>query len=128
VRVNRSILNNYNRMPNLAIHESVEISPAARIHAPSRGSKINIGPHSCIYDFSRMDMPIRLWGVNAPRGGVKIADDVWIRANSTILDGAQVGRGAIVAAGSVVTGQVDEFAVYAGAPARKIKDRIPSEI
>lgn len=50
-----------------------------------------------------------------------IKDDVWIGANSTILSGVTIGKGAIVAAGAVVTKDVEENTVVAGIPARVIK-------
>lgn len=49
-----------------------------------------------------------------------IEDDVWIGMNSTILKGARIGRGAIVAAGSVVVGDVPAWTIAAGNPAKVI--------
>lgn len=51
-----------------------------------------------------------------------IEDDVWIGANAIILPGVRIGRHSVIAAGSVVTQSVEPFSVYAGVPARKIKD------
>ena len=51
---------------------------------------------------------------------IVIEDDVWISAKSTVLKGVTIGRGAIVAANSVVTHDVEPFAIVAGCPARKI--------
>jgi chloramphenicol O-acetyltransferase type B len=53
----------------------------------------------------------------------KIGSDVWIGYGSTILQGIQIGDGAIVAAGSVVTKDILPYSIYAGNPARKIADR-----
>lgn len=50
-----------------------------------------------------------------------IADDVWIGARVLILKGVHIGRGSIVAAGSVVTKDVPEYAIVAGNPARVVK-------
>jgi acetyltransferase-like isoleucine patch superfamily enzyme len=55
--------------------------------------------------------------------GVTIEDDVWIGVNATILPGVRVGRGAVVAAGSVVTQDVPEFAIVGGVPAKVLKYR-----
>ncbi len=52
---------------------------------------------------------------------VKINDDVWIGASATILRGVQIGHGAIVGAGSVVTRDVPPFTVVAGNPARVVR-------
>jgi acetyltransferase-like isoleucine patch superfamily enzyme len=51
-----------------------------------------------------------------------IEDDVWIGFNSIILKGVKIGRGAIVAAGSVVTKDVPEFSIVAGNPAKVVKN------
>lgn len=52
-----------------------------------------------------------------------IDDDVWLGARSTIIGGAHVGKGAVVAAGAVVKGDVAPFSVVAGVPARPIRHR-----
>lgn len=52
---------------------------------------------------------------------VAIGDNAWIGARAIILPGVQVGRGAVVAAGAVVTRNVPDYAVVAGVPARVIK-------
>jgi len=53
---------------------------------------------------------------------VVIEDDVLVGANAVVLEGCRVGRGSVVAAGAVVTTDVPEMVVYAGQPARKVKD------
>jgi acetyltransferase-like isoleucine patch superfamily enzyme len=52
-----------------------------------------------------------------------IEDDVWLGARCVILGGAHVGRGAVVAAGAVVKGDVEPFTVVAGVPARPVRQR-----
>ena len=54
-------------------------------------------------------------------------DDVWIGAGSVLLSGVKIGRGAIVAAGSVVTKDVPACEIWGGNPAAKIRDRFPDE-
>ena len=56
-----------------------------------------------------------------PSAPIVIEDDVWIGAKSTILKGVRIGRGAVVAAGSVVTTNVEPFTLVGGNPAREIK-------
>ncbi len=51
-----------------------------------------------------------------------IEDHVWINFNVIILKGTKIGKGAIVAAGSVVVKDVEPFTMVAGNPAKKIKD------
>lgn len=53
---------------------------------------------------------------------IYIEDDVWIGANVTIMPGIRVGKCSIIGAGSVVTKDIDAYAIYAGVPARKIRD------
>lgn len=53
--------------------------------------------------------------------------DNWIGANATILQGVTVGRGAVVAAGAVVTKDVQPYSIYGGVPAKKIKERFSED-
>ena len=57
------------------------------------------------------------------RGGIVVEDDVWIGANTVILDGAVLGRGCVVGAGSVVRGTLAPFSVNVGSPTRVIAMR-----
>lgn len=66
---------------------------------------------------------IRDQGFQPSKGGIVIEDDVWLGAGVIVLDGAVLRRGAVVAAGSVVRGEVEAYAIYAGAPARRIGER-----
>lgn len=58
----------------------------------------------------------------------KIGNDVWIGANAIILADVEIGDGAIVAAGSVVTRNVAPYTIVAGIPAKPIRMRFPSEM
>lgn len=53
---------------------------------------------------------------------IRIADNVWIGSNVTILPGVTIGKNAIVAAGAVVTKDVAENTVVGGVPAKYIRD------
>lgn len=59
-----------------------------------------------------------------------VEDDVWIGYGSIVLSGARISQGSIIAAGSVVTKDVEPFSIYGGVPARKLKDRFstPAEL
>ena len=52
-----------------------------------------------------------------------VDDDVWIGYGAVVLTGVKIGRGAIVAANSVVTKDVPPYSIVAGAPARLLRDR-----
>jgi len=58
---------------------------------------------------------------HVPQAGVVIEDDVWIGTKSTITKGVRLGRGCVIAAGSVVTRDVEPFTLVGGNPAREIK-------
>lgn len=62
--------------------------------------------------------------IDSTKQGFVIEDDVWIGAGAVVLPGVTVGAGAIVAAGSVVTRSVGRNSIVAGAPARKISERV----
>lgn len=55
---------------------------------------------------------------------IRICDHVWIGAGATILQGVEIGEGAVVAAGAVVVDNVPPFSIVGGVPARKICDRV----
>lgn len=57
------------------------------------------------------------------KGNISIGHDVWIGVNSVILSGINIGNGAIIAAGSVITKDIPPYAIAAGNPAKIIKYR-----
>ncbi|MDP1678351.1 MAG: acyltransferase [Bacteroidota bacterium] len=89
------------------------------------GNNVLISPRVSIYAenhaFSEADVVMKEQGVE--RSTVIIEDDCWIAANSIILSGVRVGRGSIVAAGSVVSKDVPPYSVVAGVPAKIIRSR-----
>ena len=57
----------------------------------------------------------------------KIGNDVWVGYGATIMQGVHINDGAIIAAGSVVTSDVDAYSIYGGVPAKKIANRFDNE-
>lgn len=127
---------------NLKIHEGVKIHGAQGIHIGDNvalnndvwinaiggvqiGTNVIIGPkviiHSANHKYSNPNFPIQRQGHEFKK--VVIEDDVWIGAGAIILPGVKIGKGAVVAAGSIVTKEVLAYTVVAGNPAHKIKDR-----
>lgn len=111
------------------------------------GRYVFIGPHCNIYpnvtigDYSMLANHVSIIGgdhdykiagtpmIFAGRENTKetvIGRDCWVGAYSIIMCGVKIGDGSIIAAGSVVTKDVDSFSIYGGVPARKIKDRFGS--
>lgn len=58
---------------------------------------------------------------------VKIGNDVWISSNVTLLEGINIGDGAIVAAGAVVTKDVPPYSIVGGVPAKVIRYRFSED-
>jgi chloramphenicol O-acetyltransferase type B len=57
-----------------------------------------------------------------------IENDVWIGYGSTVMGGITIGEGSIIGAGSLVTKDVEPYSIYAGVPARKVRDRFDNPI
>ena len=89
------------------------------------GNDVIIGPNVVIrasnHVYDRMDIPIREQGHSG--GKIVIEDDVWIAANAVVLPDVIVGRGAVVAAGAVVTSDVPPYQIVGGVPAKTIANR-----
>ena len=64
---------------------------------------------------------------NQKRFLLKIGNDVWIGANTTILEGVSIGDGAIIGAGSVVTKDIPPYAIAGGNPAKVIRYRFTED-
>jgi acetyltransferase-like isoleucine patch superfamily enzyme len=89
------------------------------------GENVIMGQHVSFHaenhNYDRTDIPIKHQG--ARRIGIVIEDDCWVGSNTIFLDGSHVGRGCVIAAGSIVRGEIPPYSVAAGAPARVLKSR-----
>lgn len=65
---------------------------------------------------------------NASPAKVTLGNDVWVGQNVLFKGGVRVGDGAVIAAGSVVTKDVEPYAIVGGAPARLIRHRFPPDV
>ena len=102
----------------VAIDDAVNLYSAAKI---TIGTKVAISREAFIctasHDITKPHRPL----LTAP---ITICDGVWIGARAIILPGITIGEGAVVAAGAVVTKDVDPWAVVGGNPAKFIKKRV----
>ena len=85
----------------------------------SIGQRVNF--HAENHEFRDAEKLIVEQGVTSK--GICVEDDCWIGSGSIILDGVTIGRGAVIAAGSVVTKSVAAYSIVAGVPARVIGQR-----
>ncbi len=84
------------------------------------GENVNLSSEAALWTLQH-DPDDRGFGV---RGGpIVIEDHAWVSFRATVLPGVRIGRGAVVAAGSVVTKDVEEFTVVGGIPAKPIGTR-----
>jgi len=73
------------------------------------------------HEHSSVEIPIMKQGHTG--GKIIIEDGVWIGANAIITRNTKIGAHTIIAAGSVVTHDVDPYTIVAGVPAKIIKRR-----
>ena len=62
------------------------------------------------------------------KGDIIIGDDVWMGTNALICSGVKIGQGAVIAAGSIVTKDVEPYSIVGGNPAKLIKYRFDEPI
>lgn len=97
------------------------------------GNGIRLGKHVAVaanctfaptnHEFSDGYELISKQGFRPSKGGITVGDDVWLGANCVVLDGAVIGEGCVVGAGSMVRGTLEPYRVYAGNPLRVIGTR-----
>ena len=75
------------------------------------------------HEYARKDVLITRQGFRPSKGGIFVGDDVWIGANCVLLDGASVGDGCVIAAGSIVRGVLEKYGVYGGNPLSRLGER-----
>lgn len=106
------------------------------VHRTTIGKFCSIGPHVVI---GLGNHPVRRFVSTSPRlflkglfsdreqydqfPPVSIGNDVWIGANTTIVNGVRIGDGAVIGANSVVTKDVPPYAIYGGGPADLLRFR-----
>jgi acetyltransferase-like isoleucine patch superfamily enzyme len=87
------------------------------------------------HDMRALGMPIRRapWVgdtpalANHPVNAIDIGDDVWIGFGAVVLSGVKIGRGAIIAAGAIVTSDVEPYDIVSGNPAHHVGRRFSDE-
>lgn len=93
------------------------------------GKWVNISSNVSIYSdqHNYKDPDFKSYSKEDRKMSVEVENRVWLGANVIVLPGVTIGEGAVCCAGSVVTKNVEPFAVVAGIPAKKIGER-PQDI
>ncbi|MCC7300844.1 MAG: acyltransferase [Verrucomicrobia bacterium] len=102
--------------PGAQKHESIEIGNEVMI---GYGAKLLGSDHQIPEDLNES---IR-WSGHTAAGGIVVEDNVWICANVVITAGCRIGTGSVVAAGAVVTKNVEPYTIVGGIPAKLIRRR-----
>ncbi|GEM_PF-123361 len=93
------------------------------------GSDVMMGPRVSLYaenhNFEDVTRTMKSQGVK--RETIVIEDDCWLGSHSVILAGVRIGRGSIIAAGSVVSRDVPPYSIAGGVPAKVIRSRLPED-
>jgi acetyltransferase-like isoleucine patch superfamily enzyme len=87
----------------------------------SIGSFVNVSSDVKFYTLQHDFNCSNFSTVGAP---VIIEDYVWVSVRVIVLPGVKIGKGAVIAAGAVVTKSVEPYSIMAGIPAKKIGERI----
>lgn len=123
---NIRVKSNADISPNINIGNYSELGTRCMIHGNVEiGENVIMGPDVKIYArnhiHASIEVPIQVQGKEYLK--TVIGNDVWIAANVVITAGVKVGDHTIIAAGSVVTKDVPNYAIVGGVPAKVIKYR-----
>ena len=114
------------KFDDVSIGDNVQINEKCRLRNVSIGNDVMIAPEVYIlhsgHIFSSKEITMRFQGEKFYYLTI-IEDDVWIGSRAIINAGKKIGKGAIVAAGSVVTKDVEPYTIVGGNPAKFIKFR-----
>src|ERR687894_1409621 len=78
----------------------------------------------CDFDHKTEDITLPIKDQGIVKSPVRIGPDCWLGAKVTVLRGTRVGRGCVLGAHAVVRGDVPDFKIAVGAPARVVRDRV----
>jgi len=97
------------------------------------GNKVALGPKVTIMTGNHATDTIGtfMWDVHSKKEGldkdVILEDEIWVGSNVTILSGAHISRGCVIAAGAVVNKYLPPYSIAGGVPAKVLKYRFTPE-
>ncbi|MFP3351028.1 CatB-related O-acetyltransferase [Pseudoalteromonas sp. SIMBA_153] len=114
------------RANKIKIGQGARINENVYLESVKIGDDVMIAPNvsilSRMHEFESIELPMSLQGYKKEKK-VIIGNDVWLGRNVVVLPGITIGNGAIIAAGSVVTKDVEPYSIVGGVPAELIKMR-----
>lgn len=126
-----------NRACNIFLGSNIYIGPYAILYCTENKiiikDNVIIGPRVSIMTANHNISDLGVYIIDNKNirpedsGDVIINEDVWIGTNVTILKKVEIGRGAVIAAGAVVTKNVPPYEIWGGVPAKKIGNRFSKE-
>ena len=132
VHLNRETIIQTGYGGNVKIGSHTHVQPRCQLSAykgPIQiGCHVEIAPYCAFYPYNHgtaPGKPVKEQPLQT-KGGITIEDDAWLSVGVIVLDGVRIGRGAIVAAGAVVTKDLPEGSIAAGVPACVVKMRTES--
>ena len=114
---------------SLKIGSDTHIQPRCQFSAYKApieiGCGVQIAPNCAFYSYDHGVAPGELIQKQPlqTKGGIVVHDDAWLGFGVIVLDGVQIGKGAVVGAGAVVTHDVPDGAIALGVPARVVNMR-----
>lgn len=113
---------------NIVIGDDCSFNPYSIIYGHGNltiEDYVRVAAHSVIIPANHVfdDPLVPIYRQGLSKKGIHVESDVWIGTGSKILDGVRIGKGTVVAAGSVVNKDVEPFCVVGGVPARILKMR-----
>lgn len=115
-------------------NNQIEIGGETKINqafiAAHNGTKVRIGA-KCLLSMQidiRTTDSHKIFDSNGvrinPDKDIDISDRVWIGRQVSVLKGCKIGESCVIGTGSIVSGNLDSCCIYAGVPARKIRENI----
>jgi acetyltransferase-like isoleucine patch superfamily enzyme len=113
---------------DIILKDYANISTYCNISSNSRitiGEKTLLGPYvslfATMHNFDNVNEAILDQGLTSE--GIEIANDCWLGAKVTVLDGVKIGESAVIGAGALVTTSLPPRIVAVGSPARVVRTR-----
>jgi acetyltransferase-like isoleucine patch superfamily enzyme len=129
VRILRDTVIETGQGGSIAIGDGTWIHPRCQINAYMSsieiGNKVDIAPNCSFYCYDH-GIKTGKWIREQPltsKGPIIIEDEAWLGTGVIVLSGVHIGKGSVIGAGSVVTGDIPANCIACGSPAKIIRDR-----